>query len=204
MLGLGVMAYTPKVNATMAVSPKQLFTTQIQAEFISLFTQVNSDSSVLATSGWKEFYSHEGNFSVFVPDTSVTNLTSKSEEYSINIYYADTNKSSYIVGFIDYYTDLSKTPLAEVYDKFLNEFLGNDVKLLKRQNIRLGNYSGIEVEYQNDSQEIIAKMRLLLVNQRLYILDISNSEAGDAKQFFNSFQLENDIKKNPSKIAINR
>ncbi|MEO1378043.1 MAG: hypothetical protein AAFW70_27955, partial [Cyanobacteria bacterium J06635_10] len=118
MLGLGVMAYTPKVDAKMAFSTTQLFATQVQAEFISLLTQVNTDNSILATSGWKEFYSNEGKFSIFVPDTSVTNLNSKGEDYSINIYYADTKKSSYIVGYVDYSMDLSNLPLSEVYNKF--------------------------------------------------------------------------------------
>ena len=168
-----------------------------------LLTQVNTENSVVATSGWKEFYSDEGKFSVFVPDTSLINLTSQSKDYSINIYYADTKKSSYIVGFVDYNIDLSKFAPNEIYQKFLKEFLGNDVKLLNQENITLDKYKGIEVEYNNENQEIIARTRLFLVGQRLYILDISNSKAGDAKQFFNSFQLDNENKEKPSEIAIN-
>ncbi len=199
MLGLGVIAYTSKVSAAIAFSPKQL-----QVEFISLFTQVNTDNSVVATSGWKEFYSDEGNFSIFVPDTSVTNLNSKSEDYSINIYYADTKKSSYIVGYVDYRTNLDHLPLNEVYNDFLKDFLGTDIKLLNKNNIRLGKYPGIEVEYQNENQETTAKSRLFLVGKRLYLLDVSDYKAGDAKHFFNSFQLENNMKENPIEIAINR
>ncbi len=203
ILGLGVMAYTTICNPTFAYSPKKLFTTQVEAEFILLLTQVNTENSVVATSGWKEFYSDEGKFSVFVPDTSLINLTSQSKDYSINIYYADTKKSSYIVGFVDYNIDLSKFAPNEIYQKFLKEFLGNDVKLLNQENITLDKYKGIEVEYNNENQEIIARTRLFLVGQRLYILDISNSKAGDAKQFFNSFQLDNENKEKPSEIAIN-
>lgn len=202
MLGLGVIAYTSKVNATIAFSPEQLYTTQVQGEFISLFSQVNTDNSVVAASGWKEFYSDEGNFSVFVPNTSVTNLTSKNEDYSINIYHANTKKSSYIVGYVDYKNDLGNLPLGEVYNGFLKDFLGKDVKFVNQQNVILGKYPGIEVEYKNENQEIVAKSRLFLVGQRLYILDISNCKDGDAKQFFNSFQLQNEKKVNPSKIAI--
>ncbi|GEM_PF-1768831 len=204
IIGLGVMAYTPKVDARIAFTPKQLFATQVEADSISLFTQVNTDNSVLATSGWKEFYSDEGNFSVFVPDTSVTNLISNSEDYSINIYYADTQKSSYIVGYVDYTVDLSNFPLSEFYNQFLKEFLGTDIKLLNKRNITLDKYLGIEVEYQNKNQEITAKTRLLLVDKRLYILDISNYELGNAKQFFNSFKLENNRKVYLSEIAINQ
>ena len=203
ILGLGVMAYTTICNPTFAYSPKKLFTTQVEAEFILLLTQVNTENSVVATSGWKEFYSDEGKFSVFVPDTSLINLTSQSKDYSINIYYADTKKSSYIVGFVDYNIDLSKFAPNEIYQKFLKEFLGNDVKLLNQENITLDKYKGIEVEYNNENQEIIARTRLFLVGQRLYVLDISNSKAGDAKQFFNSFQLDNENKEKPSEIAIN-
>mgnify|MGYP001791795031 FL=1 len=201
MLGLGVVAYPPKVDAANAFSLPQLFTTQ--PEFVSLFTQANVDNSIVATSGWKQFYSDEGNFSIFVPSTSITNLNSQSEDYSINIYYADTKKSSYIVGYVDYNQDLSQLTVGEVYHKFLNEFLGADVKFLNQQDINLGKYPGIEVEYQNDNHKIIAKSRLILVGQRLYILDISNYKAGDAKQFFNSFRLEKNIKENPSEIALN-
>ncbi|WP_414621359.1 hypothetical protein [Calothrix sp. CCY 0018] len=201
MLGLGVMAYAPKVNAANAFSLPQLFTTP--AEFVSLFTQANVDNSVVATSGWKQFYSDEGNFSIFVPSKSITNLNSKSEDYSINIYHTDTKKSSYIVGYVDYHNDLSNLTVGEVYQKFLNEFLGADVKFINQQDITLGKYPGIEVEYKNDDQKAVAKSRLFLVGQRLYILDISNYKAGDANQFFNSFRLEKNIKENESEIALN-
>lgn len=201
MLGLGVIAYAPKVDAANVFSSPQLFTTQ--AEFVSLFAQGDVDNSVVATSGWKQFYSDEGNFSIFVPSTSVTNLNSETEDYSINIYYADTKKSSYIVGYVDYSQDLSKLTVGEVYQKFLNVFLGADVKFLNQLDIKLGKYPGIEVEYKNDNQKMTAKSRLFLVGQRLYILDISNHKAGDANQFFNSFRLEKSIKENPSEIAFN-
>lgn len=199
MLGLGVVAYAPEVNAASAFSLPQLFTTQ--AEFVSVFAQANVDDSVVATSGWKQFYSDEGNFSIFVPSASITNLNSQSEDYSINIYHTDTKKSSYIVGYVDYNNDLSELSVGEVYQQFLNNFLGADVKFLNQEDITLGKYPGIEVEYQNHNQKIIAKSRLFLVGQRLYILDISNYKAGDAKQFFNSFQLEKNIKENQSEIA---
>jgi hypothetical protein len=201
MLGFGVIAYSPKVDAADTFSPRQLLTTQ--AEFVSLFAQVNVENSVVATSGWKQFYSDEGNFSIFVPSTSITNLNSKSEDYSINIYYADTKKSSYIVGYVDYNNDLSKLTVDEVYHKFLNEFLGADVKFINQKDITLGKYPGIEVEYENGNQKAVAKSRLFLVGQRLYILDVSNYKAGDAKQFFSSFRLEKNIKENPSEIAFN-
>ncbi|MEB3214794.1 MAG: hypothetical protein VKN72_00840 [Nostocales cyanobacterium 94392] len=220
IFGLGAMTYIPKVYATIAPSPNQLFTTQVQAGIFSLLSEVavtppcnegacgerrspiNPDISAIATSGWKKFYSNQGNFSIFVPDTSVTNLNSQSEDYSISIYYADTKKSSYIVGYVDYKMDLSQLPLSKVYDNFLKEFLGSGIKLLKQQNIQLGKYPGIEAEYQNENQEIIANIRLFLVGKRLYVLDVSNSKSGNATQFFNSFKLENNIKENPSKIAI--
>jgi len=203
MLGLGVMITSISgCDTAIAFSSQQLFTAQ--AELQTLFTQVNANNSVVATSGWKQFYSDEGNFSIFIPSKSVTNLNSTSEDYSINIYYADTKKSSYIVGHVDYNNDLTNLSLGEIYQNFLKDFLGNDVKLLTQQNIRLAKYPGIEVEYQNNNQKIVAKSRLFLVGQRLYILDVSNHKAGDANQFFNSFRLEKDIKENPSEIAVNR
>ncbi|MBV6624729.1 MAG: hypothetical protein KI793_17635 [Rivularia sp. (in: Bacteria)] len=201
MLGLGIVAYILKLNTAIAFSPPQLLTAQ--AEFFSLFSQLDTGNSVVATSGWKKFYSNKGNFSIFVPSTSVTNLNSESEEYSITIYYTDTKKSSYIVGYVDYNNDLSNSPLSEVYHQFLKYFLGAQVKFINQKNIRLGKYPGIEVEYQHDNQKIIAKSRLFLVGQRLYILDISNHKAGDANQFFNSFKLERKIQENPSEIAFN-
>ncbi|AFY56152.1 hypothetical protein Riv7116_3706 [Rivularia sp. PCC 7116] len=201
MLGFGIVAYVLKLNAAIAFSPPQLLTAQ--AELVSLFSQLNTDNPVVAASGWKKFYSDEGNFSIFVPSTSVANLNSNSEEYSINIYYADTKKSSYIVGYVDYNTDLTNLPLDEVYHQFLKDFLGNQVNFINQKNIKLGQYSGIEVEYQSNNQKIAAKSRLFLVDQRLYILDISNYKAGDANQFFNSFKLEKNIKENPSEIAVN-
>lgn len=201
MFGFGIMIYVPKVNATITFSSKQLFTNQL---FTQVNTEVNTGNSVVATSGWKEFYSDEGNFSIFVPDTSVTNLTSKTEDYSINIYHADTKKSSYIVGYVDYNkAELSKSS-SVIFNNFLRDFLGTDVKFLSQQNITLGKYPGIEVEYQNENQKIVSKSRLFLVGQRLYILDISNSKAGDAQQFFNSFELENKPEENPSEIAVNK
>ncbi|BAY82249.1 hypothetical protein NIES267_17280 [Calothrix parasitica NIES-267] len=202
MLGLGVMiASTSRLNPAIAFSSQQ---STAEGEIKALFTQVNTDNSVVATSGWKQFYSDEGNFSIFLPSKTVTNLNSKSEDYSINIYYADTKKSSYIVGYVDYNNDLTDLSLDKIYDNFLKDFLGNDIKLIEQQDVTLAKYRGIEVEYQNSDQEIVAKSRLFLVGKRLYLLDISNYKAGDAKQFFNSFQLEKEIIKDSVKIALNR
>lgn len=200
MLGLGVMLSTTGVDAAIMFSPHQLFTRK--AKFQTLFTQVKTENSVVATSGWKQFSSEEGNFSIFVPSTSVTNLNSQSEDYSINIYYADTKKSSYIVGYVDYNADLSELSLDEIYQDFLNDFLGNDIKLLSKSDIKLGKFPGLEIQYKNSNQKTVAKSRLFLVGQRLYILDVSNYMAGDAKQFFNSFRLENKLKENQSEIAL--
>ena len=202
MLGLGVMiTSTSRYNPPMAFSSQQ---STAEGEVKTLFTQVNTDNSVVATSGWKQFYSDEGNFSIFLPSKTVTNLNSKSEDYSINIYYADTKKSSYIVGYVDYNNDLTDLSLDNIYNNFLKDFLGNDIKLLEQQDVTLSKYRGIEVEYQNGDQKIAAKSRLFLVGKRLYLLDISNYKAGDAKQFFNSFQLENKMKKDSVEIAIKR
>ena len=202
MLGLGVM-----ITSTSRFNPAIAFSSQLstaEGEVKTLFTQVNTDNSVVATSGWKQFYSDEGNFSIFLPSKTVTNLNSKSEDYSINIYYADTKKSSYIVGYVDYNNDLTDLSLDKIYNNFLKDFLGNDIKLLEQQDVTLAKYRGIEVEYQNGDQKIAAKSRLFLVGKRLYLLDISNYKAGDAKQFFNSFQLEKQMKKDSVEIALKR
>lgn len=201
MLGLGVM-----IISTLGFNPAIAFSSQqstAENKFKRLFTQVDTDNPVIATSGWKQFYSDEGNFSIFLPSKSVTNLNSENDDYSINIYYADTKKSSYIVGYVDYNNDLTDLSLDKVYKNFLTDFLGDDIKLLSQQDVTLAKYRGIEVEYQNSDQKIVAKSRLFLVGKRLYILDISNYKAGDAKQFFNSFQLEKEMKDNPIEIAMN-
>ncbi|MEM6401931.1 MAG: hypothetical protein AAF757_17150, partial [Cyanobacteria bacterium P01_D01_bin.116] len=186
MLGLGAVIASASGFAPVIAFYPQQFT--VEGKSKTLFTQVNADDSVVATSGWKQFYSDEGNFSIFLPSKSVTNLNSTSEDYSINIYHTDTKKSSYIVGYVDYNNNLTHLSLDTIYDNFLNDFLGNDIKLLGQHDVILDKYRGIEVEYQNDNQKIVAKSRLFLVGQRLYLLDVSNYKAGDAKQFFNSFQ----------------
>lgn len=202
MLGLGVIiTSTSRFNTAITFSSQQI---TAKEKTKTLFTQVNTDNSFVATSGWKQFYSDEGNFSIFIPSKSVTNLNSESEDYSINIYHTDTKKSSYIVGYIDYNSDLTNLSLDKVYNDFLKDFLGNDIKLLSQQDVTLAKYPGIEVEYQNSEEIIVAKSRLFLVGQRLYLLDVSNYKAGDAKQFFGSFRLEKEMKKNHVEIAMNK
>ena len=202
MLGLGVMiTSTSRFNPAIEFSSQQ---STAERKVKTLFTQVNTDNSVVATSGWKQFYSDEGNFSIFLPSKTVTNLNSESEDYSINIYYADTKKSSYIVGYVDYNNDLTDLSLDKIYNNFMKDFLGNDIKLLEQQDVTLAKYKGIEVEYQNSDQKIAAKSRLFLVGKRLYLLDISNYKAGDAKQFLNSFQLEEEMKKDSVEIALKK
>ncbi|MEO0837597.1 MAG: hypothetical protein AAF063_01655 [Cyanobacteria bacterium J06643_5] len=202
MLGLGVMiTSTSGFNTAITFSSQQI---AVKRKIKTLFTQVDTDNSFVATSGWKQFYSDEGNFSIFLPSKSVTNLNSESEDYSINIYHADTKKSSYIVGYIDYNSDLTNVSLDKIYDDFLKDFLGSDIRLLNQQNVTLAKYRGIEVEYQNGEEKTVAKSRLFLVKQRLYLLDISNYKAGDANQFFSSFRLEKEMKKNQVEIAMNK
>lgn len=202
MLGLGVMiTSTSGFNTAITFSSQQI---AVKRKIKTLFTQVDTDNSFVATSGWKQFYSDEGNFSIFLPSKSVTNLNSESEDYSINIYHADTKKSSYIFGYIDYNSDLTNVSLDKIYDDFLKDFLGSDIRLLNQQNVTLAKYRGIEVEYQNGEEKTVAKSRLFLVKQRLYLLDISNYKAGDANQFFSSFRLEKEMKKNQVEIAMNK
>ncbi|MEL6457141.1 MAG: hypothetical protein AAFQ91_02650 [Cyanobacteria bacterium J06621_15] len=192
---------TSGFNTAITFSSQQI---AVKRKIKTLFTQVDTDNSFVATSGWKQFYSDEGNFSIFLPSKSVTNLNSESEDYSINIYHADTKKSSYIVGYIDYNSDLTNVSLDKIYDDFLKDFLGSDIRLLNQQNVTLAKYRGIEVEYQNGEEKTVAKSRLFLVKQRLYLLDISNYKAGDANQFFSSFRLEKEMKKNQVEIAMNK
>jgi len=172
---LCVVAYTPKANAK--IKP-ELPVAQVKQELI------------VATASWKQFSPDDNSFSILMPDTSISKQTEKGSNYVSTFYTASTDKDAFLVGSADFTEDISGVNSEAIFDAFSQSFIGNDGQILNQTNISLGKYSGKEIDFKKSN--ITGKMRLFLVDQRLYcILFATPQPAANAQsdEYFDSFQL---------------
>lgn len=183
MLALGATVCSPKANAASLVNE-----IPVKAESTFQLAKINTNSTVLATSEWKQFSSAEGKFSIMMPDVQIVDKTEDKPEFLLKMYVATNEQSAFIAGYEEFHVDVSQLSDRTFLDAFVEAFLGGDKKLVSQQEISLGEFTGREIEYQE--QGYTAKIRLYRVGQRLYILGAINPQAGDTEKFFDSFTLE--------------
>ena len=159
--------------------------TQVKSELNPLLAKFNLKDA--ATPAWKKFSSREGEFSVLIPNEEIININSNHRLYRVRTHSVNHQQSQYMVAYVDFKVDISTLSPNQLFDSFLQGFLSKDTKLLRQSNINLNKYSGREFKFTKG--KIIGKGRLFIVNQRVYILLVSNSPSGDTKKFFDSFQL---------------
>ncbi len=174
---------------------------------VRLFTQVAFLLMLFASSfsfseeTWKPFVSKEGSFSILMPATpSFKKVSHKSFVGTVeeNTFQAKSGSEIFIIE----YSDIPRTALFlsgpdtifdETKEGLLNDlhgvqlrfvsttFQGNPGKLLTFKILAQG----------KDSNEMMGKARLLLVNQRLYVLLViapRSSNSNHVDLFLNSFQ----------------
>jgi hypothetical protein len=170
------IVYSPEVNASDIQTCAQK----------SLVSTLNSKDAIVIPSGWKQYFSIEGNFSILIPNEPVIYDITDNSLFTLNRSTVVTDNSAFIFDYIDFHVDISKTSPSELMDTYISGFLGADEKA-KVRDVTVDTYSGKEFEYQ--VQGVNAISRIFLVGQRLYILIVINPESDSYETFVNSFKL---------------
>jgi hypothetical protein len=149
---------------------------------------------------WKIFVSKEGRFSAAMPGTPTESkkkvLTATGQLDACIAVAESKNESFFVVSYCDF---PAKELKAETADKRLDQACKGAVesargKLRSETTIKLGDQVGREIVIEKDG-EIIAKMRIFLVERRLYqVMVLGNSAIFAPKEkdvgfFLDSFAL---------------
>jgi hypothetical protein len=145
---------------------------------------------------WSEFKDLEGKFQILVPmKPSFKNLSVNSEygiiESKVLTMYSDSNINQYLLGYADY--PLIKSE--KINDFFKSRIIGavNNIhgKLLSEEIVNYKNYPGRKIRVLWKNGELVNNAIFYLVNNRLFILQVTTSISNDFNKdiyrFLNSF-----------------
>lgn len=148
----------------------------------------------LKKTNWQEFSSKDGNFVVQMPGVPVEtknmiNGTAFSTE--LHTFSVKIGSSVYGVSYFDFPKDVSlKTP-EEVINASRDGAISNiNGRLLSEQPISLDGYPGKDVVIEVAKMPPM-RMRLFMMERRIYNLSAITTEAQDAEKFVTSFKLLN-------------
>jgi hypothetical protein len=154
----------------------------------------------VAQSQWEKFSSSEGNFSILMPvkptqEKQTTGSSSLSLETNLFKASLNSNQAIYSVSYTDFPPELAQLPPSFLFDSLSSRFTSDrKLKLLKQEDIKLGQYPGKEFQFEAPGETII-KYRAYLVEKRLYQViaetpkAIEMASSSDSEKFLNSFQL---------------
>ena len=146
---------------------------------------------------WSRVVIDEGGFTAMLPSGAITHEveTVEAPKGNINFDIVATHppSSRYVIAYSEEVPPERFANSQEVLERSRDYIIDNRIGLVKvaDDDITFENYPGKEFKLQNKDETIV--FRLLLVEQRLYILAVSqNNDAVSTKsidQFFNSFEL---------------
>jgi hypothetical protein len=140
--------------------------------------------------GWKDFTSAAGNFTVKapnIPEESEDKDDDGGKSYSF-AFYQDSN--FYFIRYSDnpqFENNFTLQQIREVLDSAPAAFAkGSGGKILGQRSVALSNHQGIEFDFQ--IKNVTGTGRAFLVKGRLYMI-VGAGEISGTKTFLNSFQL---------------
>ena len=146
---------------------------------------------------WSRVLMTEVGFTAMLPPGAITHEVETVEaakgNINFNIIASHPSSSRYVIAYSDEVTTERVANPQEVLERSRDYIIDNKVGLSKvaDDDLNFENYPGKEFKLQNKDETII--FRLLLVQQRLYILAVSQQSDAIAKDlidtFFASFQL---------------
>lgn len=156
--------------------------------------RTNPPSNPAVESGWVQFNSTEGRFSVLMPEIPVDQTETKDSAhgpYTTHLFIVKDTTSVYLIGWVDYDPRFNFDRQAELEanrDNFVN---GLKAKLLSTRRTFIDGYSA--VEFTAETADRIFKSRVYMVGRRPYQIVIGSPKALDdsanVNRFFNSFKV---------------
>ncbi len=148
---------------------------------------------------WSRVVVNSAGFTAILPAGALTNeietVESPKGDLHFDIIASHPPSSRYVIAYSEAVAPERFANSQEVLDKSRDYIIKNKIGLKKvaDDDITFGNYSGKEFKLENKEETIV--FRLLLIEQRLYILAVSQQSdaiSGESiETFFNSFTITN-------------
>jgi hypothetical protein len=149
------------------------------------------------TPSWKEFASKEGGFTVLMPGTPNPYTLDTDSDFGKGMLHMNTvqaGKTMYGANYCDFPAGIKAVPLKQVYDSSRDGAVANmEGKLASEKDIKLGDHPGREIRIDVAGGKRLFRVRVCLVDQRLYqVVVMGSKEAATSKEadkFLDSFKL---------------
>jgi hypothetical protein len=146
---------------------------------------------------WKEFASTAGGFKVLIPGTPKQYTLDAESDFGKGVLHMNTvqaGKTMYGANYCDFPAGIRMVPLKKVYDSSRDGAVANlEGKLASEKDIKLGEHPGREIRIDLAGGKQLFRVRVYLVNQRLYqVVVMGTKEAATSKEadkFLDSFKL---------------
>ena len=146
------------------------------------------------TSGWVQFNSEDGRFSVMMPQTPTDKTETEQSQhgpYTTHLFIVRDTTSVYLIGWVDYDPSFNFNRQAELEANRDNFVKGISATLLTTKPTVIDGYSAIE--FTAETTDRIFKSRVYMVGRRPYQIVIGSPKDMDdsalAKKFFGSFKV---------------
>jgi hypothetical protein len=148
--------------------------------------------------GWREFRSNEGGFSIMMPGRPEEQSQKTATAFGTiesRVFLVEYKGAGYLLNYADYPPEIVQdSPEDVILDGVsLGVVAQSGGTLISSAAIRLGEYTGRELEINSPAGGSVLMVRIYLVGTRIFQLSVvselrvNNSE--DLAQFFNSFEL---------------
>jgi hypothetical protein len=146
---------------------------------------------------WKEFASKEGRFKVLMPGTPKQDKAETESDFGKGVLFMNVlqaGKAMYGANYSDFPVEIKKAPIKQVFDSSRDGAVANmEGKLASEKDIKLGEYPGREIRIDVAGGKRLFRVRVFLVEQRLYqVVIFGTPEAATSKEadkFLDSFKL---------------
>ncbi len=141
------------------------------------------------TSGWQNFRSPTGRFSVSVPAQPVASVANKGTADEIHSFRVQQSGTLLDVSYFEAASPAEAVQMAENMPQAIVKAFG--AKMLREEKITIKNNPGKEYEFisTKDGATLKGTGRIYAVGKRVYLLMGIASQEQDVKQFLSSFNL---------------
>jgi len=180
----------------LVVGTKEEVTSKDADKFLDSFRLTDSGISDESIQ-WKEFLSKEGRFKVLMPGTPEppkANNKNDAGKNDLKLNTVSVGSTVYSAGHVDLPAMIKDSSVMQTYDRWLELTVAKlGGKVISDKEIKLGKHSGCEVLYDIQDVKTIFRIRLFLIGQRLYQLNVigpkDEATSKDADKFLDSFNV---------------
>jgi len=152
-------------------------------------------ANVTDASGWVQFISDTGRFSVLMPETPIDKTETVQSEhgpYTTHLFIVRDTTSVYLIGWVDYDPDFNFNRQSEMEANRDNFVKGINAKLLSTRALTIDGYPALEFTAETADRTFTS--RVYMVGRRPYQIVIGSPKGRDdsvnLNRFFKSFKID--------------